>query len=99
MSVGEVVVRHLWCCVAHDAPAGSCEGMPVAIDPQRVGPALQSLPAAVRHDVYAFARMGPDPKHPYTGLCDLALRRGMRPKDLRERAISGAQVLTGLLCG
>lgn len=99
MLPGELVMRHLWCCVAHTFPPASCEGMPMAVDARRVAPALQSMPAQLRHDVYTYARMGPESKRPYTGLCCLAKKRGMRPKELRERAQVGAAMLERALCG
>lgn len=98
MSAGEFVMRHLWCCIANDAPAGSCtRGRMYRLSRDRVVRVLWSLSASERHDVYIFARMGPDPKHPYTGLCCLARRRGLRPSQLRGRATRAADRLTEAL--
>lgn len=98
VSAGEFVMRHLWCCVANGSLAGSCGLGTVFLVPYHlVLQALLSLSAQLRHDVYTFARMGPDAKHPYTGLCCLARRRGLRPSQLRERATLAADRLTEAL--
>ncbi len=94
MSAGEFVMRHLWCCLANGMLAGSCGlGTVFPVPYHLVLQALLSLTASERHDAYTFARMGPDPKHPYTGLCCLARRRGLRPSQLRERATTAAHQL------
>ena len=98
MIVGEVVVRHLWCCVAHDVPVGTCaDDAIIDVRKDRVVRALWSLPSLQRRDVLSFAKMGPDVKHPYTGLCVLAQKYELRPSDLRHQAIAAAQRLTDLL--
>jgi hypothetical protein len=98
MSAGEFVMRHLWCCIANDVPAGSCtSGRRVVVSRGQVVRALWSLSASLRHDVYTYARMGPTPKHPYTGLCILARRRGVTPSQLRHLANLAADRLTAAL--
>lgn len=91
-------MRHLWCCLANGMLAGSCGTGAVFPVPYHLAvQALLSLPAPARHDVYTYARMGPDPKHPYTGLCCLARKRGLRPVQMRERASKAAHQLARLL--
>ena len=98
MSVGEIVVRHLWCCVAHDAPVGTCDNdVIIDVPKDRVVRALWSVTSIPRRDVLSFAKMGPDVKHPYTGLCVLARKYGVRPSDLRQQAKAAARQLTDLL--
>lgn len=98
MSVGEVVVRHLRCCVAHDEPVGACDRNPIFDVPRdRVVQALRAMPTTERHAVLTYARVGPSSKSPWTGVCTIARRRGETSSGLRLRMLCAADTLTELL--
>jgi hypothetical protein len=88
---GEIVLRHLWCCVAHDLPAGGClHAVGLTASRSDVVAALRALPADQRHAAYAFARVGPLQHHPYTSWRRLARARHSNLSALRKAAIRAA---------
>lgn len=100
---GDLLLRHLRCCIANDQPPGWCGYLPIetVVPFSDVLAAIRSLPRPLRAAALCYARVGPDMKHPRTSWRTLARRQRSTHGSLlvlRRRATQAARLVEAALC-